>query len=144
MTSLSGRCLCRAIGFTVSGEPLKVVHCHCESCRRTTSSPLTTFVIVRRADFRYTQGTPTVYASSQGVRRSFCARCGSPLAYESDQRPDAIDLYACSLSDPAAVAPQAHVHADEQLPWLETLDDLPRYGVSTRDTAPLRRGPRPA
>jgi hypothetical protein len=143
MSDLFGHCFCGAVTFAVSGRPLKVTHCHCESCRRATSSPVTTFLVVRRPDFRYTQGAPKTYASSLGVRRSFCDQCGSPLAYETDERPDQIDLYVCSLAEPATVVPQAHVHAQEQLPWLEILDDLPRYARSSRADAPIRHGPRP-
>ena len=143
MSKLTGHCLCRAIAFSVSGAPSDVVYCHCESCRRATSSPTTTFLITRKADFRYTQGAPLLYESSPGVRRSFCGACGSPLAYETDRRPDDIDLYVCSLDDPSALAPQAHVHAAEQLPWFETLDNLPRHGEASRDTAPILIGPRP-
>jgi hypothetical protein len=98
---------------------------------------------VRRPDLRYTQGAPKTYASSPGVRRSFCDQCGSPLAYETDERPDQIDLYVCSLAEPATVVPQAHVHAQEQLPWFEILDDLPRYARSSRADAPIGYGPRP-
>lgn len=143
MSDLLGHCFCRAVTFAVSGRPLKVTHCHCESCRRATSSPVTTFLVVRRPDFRYTQGAPKIYASSPGVQRSFCDQCGSPLAYETDERPDQIDLYVCSLTTPATVVPQAHVHAQAQLPWFEILDDLPRYARSSRDGAPIRHGPRP-
>lgn len=142
VSSLSGHCLCGSIAFTVSGAPLQVVHCHCESCRRSTSSAVATFLIVRREEFQYTRGVPTVHVSSPGVRRSFCGRCGSPMAYETEQRPDHVDLYVCSLSDPVAVAPRAHVHAEEQLPWFEILDDLPRYAKTPRDGEPMRHGPR--
>lgn len=144
MTPLTGRCLCRAIAFEVDAEPLHVVHCHCESCRRTCSAPVACFLIVRQADFRYTRGTPKSFASSPGVRRSFCGDCGTPLAYETDRRPDQIDLYVCSLDDPAAIAPQAHVYAVEQLPWFEIHDELPRYAGSLRDAQLLRRGFRTA
>ena len=36
----TGRCLCGAIQYEYSGAPTLVVHCHCESCRRQTSSPV--------------------------------------------------------------------------------------------------------
>ena len=143
MTRLTGRCLCRTITFEVAASPLTVVYCHCESCRRSTSSPVTTFLIVRKADFAYTGGQPKAFASSPGVTRSFCDRCGSPLAYETTGRPDHIDLYVCSLDDPASVAPLAHVHAQEQLPWFEILDDRPRYLQTPREAGPIRHGPRP-
>ena len=111
MDTLTGRCLCGTITFAITGPPLQIVHCHCESCRRTTSSPATTFLIVQRVEFKHSQGTPKSYESSPGVRRSFCERCGSPLTYETDRRPDHIDVYLCSLCNPAAIVPQAHV------PW---------------------------
>ncbi len=143
MSGLTGHCLCGDIAFAVSGEPVQIVHCHCESCRRNTSSPVTTFVIMQRNDVRFTQGQPRGFASSPGVRRSFCGRCGSPLAYESDRRPDHMDLYLCSFDDPAALIPQAHVRVEEQVAWFEVLDELPRYARTPRDGAPIRHGPRP-
>jgi hypothetical protein len=138
----TGRCLCRAIEYEYDGDPLEVLHCHCDSCRRQTSSPVATFVMVRRSALRFTRGVPKQYASSPDVRRSFCGECGSPIAYEIDRRPDVVDLFAGSLTEPAAIAPSCHVHAEEQLAWFEMLDDLPRYAVSHRDATPMRRGPR--
>ena len=139
---VTGRCLCGDIRYEYSGEPVIVLHCHCESCRRHTSSPVATFVCVAKASFRFIGGTATVYVSSPGVRRMHCARCGSPIAYESDRRPEQIDLYAGTLEDPGAVASTCHVHVAEQLPWFEMVDDLPRYERGRRGAAPVRHGPR--
>ena len=138
----SGHCLCGAIQYEYDAEPRLVVHCHCESCRRQTSSPVATFVIVPRAALRITRGQPKEFASSAGVWRSFCADCGSPVSYRTDRRPDVIDLFAGSLADPSSLLPQCHVHAAEQLPWFEVLDELPRYAGSRLADEPLRRGPR--
>jgi hypothetical protein len=138
----TGRCLCGAVRYEYSGEPTLVVHCHCESCRRHTSSAVTTFVIVPKSALHLTHGQAKEFASSSGVSRGFCAECGSPLYFRTDKRPDAIDLYAGTLDDPAALVPQCHVHAAEQLPWFEVLDDLPRYPGSRRDKKPIRHGPR--
>jgi hypothetical protein len=118
------------------------LHCHCESCRRQTSSPVATFVMVPRSALRFTRGQPKEYASSPGVRRSFCAECGSPIAYRTDKRPDIVDLFAGTLADPATVAASCHVHAAEQLGWFEMLDDLPRYAQGSRNATPMRHGPR--
>jgi hypothetical protein len=71
-----GRCLCGAIQFEFDGEALETAHCHCESCRRQTSSPVATFVTVRDSAFRSIRGQPNGYASSPGVLRSFCTRRG--------------------------------------------------------------------
>ena len=138
----SGHCLCRAIQYEYDGEPTLVVHCHCESCRRQTSSSVATFVIVPKAALRFTQGQPKEFVSSPGVHRSFCDACGSPIYYRTERRADQIDLYAGTLSNPAAVPAQMHVYAAEQLPWFEILDDLPRYAGSSSSAELLRRGPR--
>jgi hypothetical protein len=140
----TGRCLCGAVRYQYDGEPTLVVHCHCESCRRQTSSPVATFVLIPRAALRFTGGQPKEFASSPGVRRSFCGECGSPISYLTDRRPDIIDLFAGTLSDPAKLAPQCHVHAIEQLAWFEVADHLPRYPGSRLTDLPMRHGPRQA
>jgi hypothetical protein len=75
---------------------------------------MATWISVPRNAFRFTAGMPTYFASSAGVRRGFCARCGSPLTYENEGAPDEIHL----------------------------LDDLPRYETTRRNAQPIRRGPR--
>lgn len=123
----SGRCLCGEIRYEFLGDPKWLSYCHCESCRRHTSSPVAAFVGLDRRQFRYTHGTPTRFASSPGVTRSFCGRCGSPMSFEGERWPDEIHLYAGTLSDPAEFAPREHVHVAEKLPWFEVSDTLPRH-----------------
>ena len=72
--TMTCRCLCGAIQFEFAGEAVETTHCHCESCRRQTSSPVATFVTVYDSALRITRGQPNEYASSPGVRRSFCDR----------------------------------------------------------------------
>jgi hypothetical protein len=140
--STTGHCLCGAICYAFDGEPVEALHCHCGDCRRHTAAPVSTFVMVERTKLRFVQGEPAVFASSPGVRRSFCGRCGSPIAYESDRRPEIVDLFIGTLDDPAAVKPSRHVFVAEQMPWLEVLDDLPRFAGSSRGTQPIRYGPK--
>jgi len=69
---------------------------------------------------------------------------GSPIAYRSECHPDLVDLFAGTLTDPTRLSPSLHTHADEQLPWFEMLDDLPRYAQGSRGQTPMRYGPREA
>ena len=143
MATIDGRCSCGAVAFEYeSGRENWTLHCHCESCRRATSSPMTTWISVPRAAFRFTRGEPRCFASSPGVRRGFCAACGSPLTYENERMPDEIHLLACALADPRGVSASAHLFAGEQLPWFETADPLPRYETVRRNHQPIRHGPR--
>jgi hypothetical protein len=139
---VEGRCLCGAVRFEYDGEPNWVLHCHCESCRRATSSPMTTWISVPRSAFAFKQGTPRFFNSSPGVARGFCGTCGSQLTYENERIPDEVHLYAASLADPSQVSPSRHVFVEEQLPWMEIADRLPRFAKTSRGGAqPIRYGP---
>lgn len=126
-----GRCLCGSVTFEYSGPEIWRGHCHCESCRRATSSPFTTWFGVPKSACRFTGAEPSVYLSSPGARRLFCATCGSPIAFESERWPGEMHLYAASLDDPADFAPEFHVNVAEQLPWIQLADGLPRYDRSS-------------
>ena len=122
-----GRCLCGTIRFAYEGEENWCTHCHCESCRRQTSSPFTTFVSVSKARFAWSAGEPATFVSSPGVTRSFCRDCGSPMAYENDDYPGEIHLYLAAFEErPGSVTPGKHDFWHERVPWVDVLDDLPK------------------
>ena len=128
-----GRCLCGAVRFEVDGEPLWVGHCHCESCRRNTGSAVATFVGFKPSQVSYASGEPRLFESSPGVRRRFCADCGTPLSYEADKFPGEIHLYLCTLDDPGRFVAQFHVFYAERVRWFEVSDDLPRHLRTSSD-----------
>ncbi|MSP90113.1 MAG: GFA family protein [Alphaproteobacteria bacterium] len=142
---IEGHCLCRAVAYAYDVEPLWTLHCHCESCRRGTSAPVATWISVSHTGFRWTRGTPKAFSSSPGVTRKFWGTCGSPLTYENERIPDEVHVLAGSLADPSGVKPLRHVFAEEQLPWFEIVDNLPRYATFSRNGSPPERiGPRKA
>jgi hypothetical protein len=122
-----GRCHCGAIRFTASGEPLFVALCHCESCRRSTGGALVAACGFRREDIAFMDMCPTYYASSPGVRRGFCPRCGTSLTFESTRWPADVHLMVGNFDAPGDFMPQCHVFAGERLPWLQITDGLPHY-----------------
>ena|SRR5437868_7102267 len=137
----TGRCLCGDIRYEFYGEPIEVSHCHCQSCRRHTSNPISTFIAIDKNLFRYSNGTPVSYESSPSVQRTHCGRCGSPISYENRYE---FALYVCTLDDPTGVEPTFHTWTDYQMPWLEMADDLPRYARGDRNADPVSYGPRRA
>ena len=122
----AGRCLCGAVTYEYEGERRWSAYCHCESCRRNCSAPVTAFFGADRNGFRWTGAAPAAYESSPGVRRLFCGRCGTPMAYDADHDARDIHLYAASLDDPADYRPTAHVFTAERLPWFDVADELKR------------------
>ena len=139
---VTGHCLCGAVKFAYEGEPKWTLNCHCESCRRAISAPMATWISVPRSAFRFTAAQPSYYASSKGVRRGFCPKCGSPLTYENEQIPDEVHVLVGALSEPGNVKPTAHVFVEDELSWFDTADELPRYAKTRRNADPIRRGPK--
>ena len=137
----TGRCFCGNIRFEAEGRRLWVAHCHCESCRRSTGAPVTTFVGFNKDQLTYTRGERHFYESSPGVRRGFCADCGTPMTYEADRCPDEVHLYISTLDEPGAFQPQLHVFHAERIPWLELNDDLPRHSGFSSDGGTTSWGP---
>lgn len=123
----SGHCLCGAVHFEAEGPPLWTVLCHCNSCRRSTGGPITAWSGYLRERVHFTRGVPAYYTSSPGVRRGFCAACGTSLTFESARWPDDVHLLVSNFVHPERFSPQCHVFVGEQLSWLKFDDGLPRY-----------------
>lgn len=69
----------------------------------------------------------TDFESSPGVTRSFCAKCGTPMAYRNEKFPGEIHLFLGTLDRPGDYPPGVHVNTRERLPWLVIEDDATRY-----------------
>ena len=129
MTEMEHRaqCLCGAIALKARGAPSWAGLCHCQSCRRATGGVLMGAAGFSREAVTLERGEMRYYASSPGVRRGFCARCGTALSYENKRWPKDIHLMIGAFEQPDLFKPQFHIFAGEQLPWLKLADGLPRY-----------------
>ena len=124
--TIRGRCLCGACAFELIGGPNWVGHCHCESCRRATASPFTTWIGQENGYWKFLGDMPVSYESSSGNTRGFCGKCGSPMFYQSERFPNEMHFYAALLDHPGNIEPSTHFHADEMLPWIHLSDNLSR------------------
>ena len=61
MAGFTGGCLCGAIRYEVTAEPIRTFCCHCDSCRKATGSAFATNVFIKEADLKILQGTPTKF-----------------------------------------------------------------------------------
>jgi arsenate reductase len=141
-TEHHGRCLCGDHHFQAEGDPLWVAYCHCESCRRFNGAPAAAYVGYGTVRVRFNQDDRPYFASSPEVRRSFCDRCGTPLAYEAEWFPGEIHLFRTNFDHPADFEPTRHVLYHEHEQDHEIYDDLPRYGTDPGTV--IGWGPKPA
>ncbi len=128
----TGSCRCGAIRYECSAEPVSAVHCFCTDCQKLTGTQMSTNMLVPKATFRITQGTPTAYEvkgdSGKTVRRHFCGTCGTPLFGEAEVLPDMVILKVGSLDDSSWVEPQASIYVDSAAGWSVVPGGIPRFG----------------
>lgn len=79
-STMTGRCLCGAVTFTLRGEHKEVGICHCAMCRRWAGAPNMGLEIGKEIEFGGTDQI-TTYRSSDWAERAFCKICGSNLYY---------------------------------------------------------------
>jgi len=134
MQKQTGGCQCGATRYEVTGEMHFSCVCHCRSCRKAAGAPLVGWAMFDRASVLIEPSNLSEFASSEGVRRSFCRVCGTTLFFEADYMPGLIDITTESFDDPDGVQPTAQIwtvnetECIKQLPGLMRFDELPPQG----------------
>lgn len=118
--SRDGGCHCGRVRFCANGAPKFVTRCHCVTCRKTTGAAYSTWVGYDAGATAWTGAAPDAYASSLGVKRSFCKSCGTPLSYESERWPGERHFLIGIFDAPEAFTPAGDFLRDEGLGWVKT------------------------
>src|SRR5258708_32619699 len=74
-----GGCLCGAVRYRVSGEPVAATLCHCRSCRKASGGTNVAWAGVDKSAFEGLSDEPGAYSSSPGSdwwRRHPCGSLG--------------------------------------------------------------------
>ncbi len=122
---LTGGCQCGAVRYALYAPPERVHLCHCRMCQKAVGNAFAALAPVRRADFAWIRGAPTIFRSSSAAERGFCAVCGTPLSFAYSAAAW-IDVTIGSLDTPERVVPEMHYGVESRLSWLDRLDALPR------------------
>lgn len=78
MSELHGHCMCGAVTVSMTPAQDTLRACHCDMCRRWTSSMLMT---IPAASGYAALGPVKTYVSSDWAERAFCDTCGTALWY---------------------------------------------------------------
>jgi len=125
---IRGSCLCGSVRYEIRGPLGRASNCYCSKCRKAHGAAFGTYTRVQRSDFRLLSGEDQIgsYASSPGVTRTFCKRCGSTLQCVSADRPASFALALGTLDDDPGIRPELHIFVGSKAPWVEIADDLPQ------------------
>jgi hypothetical protein len=119
-----GRCFCGEVRFEVSGEPVAMGYCHCESCRHWSAGPVNAFTLWNPSSLKVTDGAASIgtFNRTPGSSRKWCTRCGGHL-FTDHPAFGLVDVYAAMLPT-LRFEPAVHVHYQESV--LPIHDGLPK------------------
>jgi hypothetical protein len=122
--SYSGSCFCGSVHLTVTGEPVAMGYCHCESCRHWSAGPVNAFSLWKPDAVKITRGAENIgtYNKTPRSGRKWCKKCGGHLMADHPGM-GLIDVYAAVIPD-FPYRPGVHVNYQETK--LRTKDGLPK------------------
>ncbi|NJQ98076.1 MAG: GFA family protein [Hydrococcus sp. CSU_1_8] len=128
-TRFTGGCMCGAIRYECSTEPIVMGNCHCRDCQRATGSAFAPAILIPRNAITITGDVK--YYDIQGdsggiVSRGFCPICGSRL-FGKPPIPDLISILVGSLDDPSWFKPTMDIYTASAQPLDYMNPDLPKF-----------------
>jgi hypothetical protein len=125
---LRGSCLCSKIHYEIDGPVTDMTNCHCGMCRKAHGAAFATVLTAQEKDFRWTRGAEFLetYPSSKELNRLFCRVCGSSLAV-TEPKTGEVFVTAGTLDEDPGVRPGSHIFVGSKAPWLDILDEKPRF-----------------
>lgn len=119
MTERTGRCLCGAVSFTLSSEPLATRVCWCRDCQHLAANGTVNLLVA--TDGLSISGALAEHsktaASGNQVTRQFCPACGTHLFARSSARPEFRVVRAGNLDQPSSIRPIMNIWASSAPEW---------------------------
>jgi hypothetical protein len=120
-----GGCLCGSVRYQITGAPRSSSVCFCRSCRLASGAPSVAWFVVSIDQYTLLCGEPGTFQSSPPVSRSFCAKCGTPLAYQHTDDRNAIELTTATLDDPQRFPPTREIWHSQKVSWAASNRTIP-------------------
>ena len=120
----TGKCFCGAVELTVTGEPLAMGYCHCDSCRAWSAGPVNAFSLWPPDAVRITKGANDIgsYQKTPKSIRKWCKTCGGHLLTEHPLW-KVTDVYVAVIKN---LPFKAALHVNYENTVLRMKDGLPK------------------
>jgi hypothetical protein len=129
---ITGGCLCRAVRFSITAQPIITRVCWCRVCQYLSAGNGTVNTCFAK-DAVHIEGTLRDYRSIADsgniMHRRFCPACGTQMFSESEARPTLIFVRAGTLDDSEVAQPSATIWTSQAPSWACINQDLPRVAA---------------
>ncbi|NJL63609.1 MAG: GFA family protein [Richelia sp. RM2_1_2] len=125
----TGGCMCGAIRYECTAEPIAMGNCHCRDCQQATGTAFAAAMVVPCNAVTITGEAKyfdVVGDSGSIVGRGFCPKCGSRL-FSKPPIPELMGIMAASLDDPSEFQPAMDIYTASAQPWDCMNPDLPKF-----------------
>jgi len=129
-TNYTGGCLCGAVRYECTAEPIFMGNCHCRDCQKASGSGYEAAIGVPAPALKITGNVKyhDIKADSGSmVSRGFCPECGSRLFGKTSGMPQLAIVMAGSLDDPKQFQPGMDVYTSSAQPWDHMNPALPKF-----------------
>lgn len=127
--NIAGGCLCGAVRFTVTAQPVLARTCWCRLCQHIGAGGPTVNVVFPAEAVRIegeTRDFTSTADSGNSMHRRFCVQCGSHLFSTAESRPQVIVIRAGALDDPETARPSMTIWTESAPSWACFDPDLPQ------------------
>lgn len=128
---ITGGCVCGAVRYECSAEPIAVAHCYCTDCQKTSGAQMSTNALVPQEAFTVTRGQAksfdTKADSGNTVSRYFCSTCGSNLWSVPNGIPGLLVIKVGTVDSAAGLRPGMSIYCASKQPWAVVSDTIPQF-----------------
>jgi hypothetical protein len=119
MSDRTGRCLCGAVTFTLTADPVATRICWCRDCQHLAANGSVNLLVP--ADALTVSGQVSEHTkqadSGNRISRQFCPHCGAHLFASSSARPQFRVVRAGNLDDTSSIRPDTNIWTSSAPAW---------------------------
>jgi hypothetical protein len=113
MSQYKASCFCGDVELTLTGAPVAMGYCHCESCRHWSAGPINAFTLWKPESVQITKGKDKLgtFSKTKNSDRKWCKSCGGHIFSEHPGM-GLTDVYAAVIKE-LKFEPGVHVNYGE-------------------------------
>ena len=126
----SGKCLCGAVSYSCSADPVIEGNCHCNDCQKASGSGYSPTMFFPKESISISGEVKWFESKAKSgnlISRGFCPNCGSQIFGKPAAMPDLVGIRAGTLDDISRYKPQIDLFTSHAAAWDFMDESLPKF-----------------